>query len=193
MGRGSCRKSFDPRLEQIRVHAAAPGGQVREAARLELLAHGLRADHATRRRAVKAVQQPVREPDGDRKPGPQVLGELGVVRGREANLMPQAVASRRQSERTLGGDVQCLRVEIADAARDLGSRPQRQPDLRIGGAGDAAEVPGSHHAHFVPEAAEPLGGLRQSAHHAVGLRKPGVGHDHDSHACRRSHVCMTNV
>jgi len=44
---------------------------------------------------------------------------------------------------------------------------------------------------LMAESAEPCRGLSQRPHHPVGLRKPRVGNDHDSHAPSPSHAGMT--
>jgi len=190
---GQIQEVFGSRLEEIRIHAAPPGGQILEAALLQFVAQRLRAHHATHRSAVEPVQGPIGECDRNRKARPQVLRELGMVGGGESQPAPQAVAPRREAERPFGRDVQRLRGERFDALFQAFPRQQRQADLRISRARDAAKVPGRQHPDLVAEAAEPFGGLRQGAHDAVGLRKPGVGNDHDSHEHRQWHGCMTNT
>jgi hypothetical protein len=40
------------------------------------------------------------------------------------------------------------------------------------------------------EPAEPRGGVREGAHDAVGLRKPRIGDDHDSHAALEDGIAL---
>jgi len=186
-------KALGCRLEQFGVHAPAPCRQVPEAARFEVAAHRCRAHHAACGGAMKAVQCPVGESERNGKPRPKVLGKLGVVRGGEAQLPSQTVGARGESQRTLGRYVQGLRLEFGNFLPYPPSRQQGQANLRVGRAGDVAKILGRQHPDLVTEAAQPVSRLRQGTDDPVGLRKPGVRDDHDSHVGRRSHVCMTNV
>ena len=135
------------------------------------------------RGAVEPAQRPVGGPIGIGKRARRYCGKLRVVRGGEAHAATQAVAPRGEAERTLGRDVQRLRRECADGALRPGW--PGSSDSRISGYVGQATLRKSRGVsilHFVAEAAEPRGGLRQGAHDAVGLRKPRVGNDHDPHA-----------
>jgi hypothetical protein len=180
-------------FEQIGVDPPPPGGKVLKPAGRQFLAHRDGAHHATCRGPMETIQHPIRKAHRDREARPQVLGELGVVGRREAQPQLQAMAAGAESERTLGGDMQGLRIEFADFLAHQTGRQQREADFRIGRTGNAAKILGREHPHVVAEAAQPLTRLSQRSDHAVGLGKPGIGDDHDSHAWRRSHVCMTNV
>ena len=181
MGARQVEKAFRPRLEYVGVHTALPCCQILEAPRPQFVAQRLGTDHAAYRGAMEAMQGPIRKFDGNGEARAQVLGELGVVRGREPHLVPLAVAPRRQPQGSLSGNVQSLGRKFGNATAHDFSRQQRQPDFRVSGAGNAAKVLRREHADVMAEAAEPLSGLRQRTHHTVGLGKPGIGNDHDSH------------
>jgi len=98
---------------------------------------------------------------------------------------------RAHAQRAFGGDMQGLGRERQNVAGDFFVRKKRQANFRIGRAGDAAKILRRHHSDLVAEAAQPRGGLRQGADHTVGLRKPGIGDDHDSHDASQWHPRMT--
>jgi len=122
---GQTQEVLGSRLEEIRINAAPPGGQIVETALLQLVPQRLRADHATRRGAVEPVQGPIGECDGNRKARPQVLRELGMVGRGESQSAPQAIAPRREAERPFRRYVQGLRREIIDALFHEFPRQQR--------------------------------------------------------------------
>jgi len=112
---GQIQEFFGARLEEIRIHASPPGGQIPEAARLQLAPQRWRADHAPHRSAVEPVQGPIGKCDGNRKARAQILRELGMVGRGESQSPPHAIAPRREAERPFGGDVQRLWGEAFDA------------------------------------------------------------------------------
>jgi len=77
--------------------------------------------------------------------------------------------------------VQRLGREFGNASGYDFAGQQREPDFRVGGTGNTAKILRGEQADLMSEAAQPLGGLRERAHHTVGLWKPGIGYDHDSH------------
>ena len=187
-GTRQLEKVLAARAEQLGVDAALPVHQVAEAACAQHAAHGLRAHHAGVRRAVEPAQPRVGEPQRDRPARAQVLRELRVVGGGEAQAAPHTVAPRGQAERPLRGDVHCLGLELLEVVRKAAHRPQRHADLRVAGTGEGAKIARLGEPDLVPEASQPGGGLRQSVHDAVGLGKPGVGHDHDPHAAMHPYL-----
>jgi len=179
------------RLEHLGIDAAAPGRQVLEAMRREILAHRGGAHHAARGRAVEPAQRPVGSPERDGEARPQILRKLGVIRGRKGQAGLQAKAPGAQAQGSFGRDVHRLRRECRNVLFHLFVGQQRQVDFRVCRAGDAPKIAGGDHADFVAKTAQPRRGLRQGADHAVRLRKPRVGNDHDSHAGLESHCGMT--
>jgi len=175
-------KVLAARLENLGVHAALPVGQVVEAVRGELVAQRGGAHHAACCGTVEAAQNAVRSLDGNRKARAQVLRKLGVVGGGEAQSPAYAKTPRAQAQRTFGRDVQRLRRKLQNGALDLLERKQRQADFRVGRAGDAAKITRGQGFDLMAEATQPRNRLTQGAHHAVGLRAPGVRDDHDFHA-----------
>jgi len=178
-------------LEDPGIDAAPPGRQVAESARGKIAAYRGGAHHAACGRAVEPAQCPIGQADRDRKAGAHVLRKLSVIRARKAHAGLQAEAPGAQPQGAFGRNVQSLRRERENAAFHLGVRQQRQTDFRVRRTGDAVEIPGGEHPHLVTEAPEPCRGLREGADHAVGLGKPRVRNDHDSHTPRQSHPAMT--
>jgi len=179
------------RPEHLGIDAPAPGCQVLEAMRREILAHRGGAHHATYGRAVEPAQRAVGRPERDREARPQILGKLGVIGGREAYSGPQAKTSGAQAQGSFGRYMHSLRRKCRNMLFHPLVGEERQADFRVGRARDAAKIPGGDHADFMTEAAQPRRGLRQSADHTVRLGKPRVGNDHDSHAGPESHRGMT--
>jgi len=175
------QKLLVPGSEEIGIDAAPPDREICEAMGGEVGAHRGGAHHATFRGAVKPAQNGIGDFEGHRPSRPQVLRKLGVIRGGESHAAGDAKAPRTQPQRPFGGDVQSLRRELQNAPFDLSIRQQRQADFRVRGTGHAVKIRRRDQPHLVAETAQPRGGLRQCTHHAVRLRKPRVGHDHDSH------------
>ena len=169
------------RTEQIGIDAAPPGGQIGKSTAREFAPHRGRADHATNSTAVKPAQHPVAESDRNRVAGAQILRELGVEGSCEREFSRHAIAARGHPQRALGGDVHGLGQKLCKAGREFFGRAQREPDFRIGGARDAPELGRGEQIDVVTEASHRGCGGCQGADHAVGLRQPRIGHDHDPH------------
>jgi len=184
-------KTFRIRLEYLGVDAAAPSRQVLEAMRCKIMAHRGGAHHASLCRAMEPAQRAIRGTDRHREARAQVLRELRVIRGGKTHAMAQTEASRAEAERPLGRDVQGLRRVGQDAALQPAIRKDRQPNFRVCRAGNVVEVARIDDPHFVTKTTQPRHGLRQRTDHAVGLRKPRVGNDHDPHARLHWHRGMT--
>ena len=59
-------------------------------------------------------------------------------------------------------------------------REHRQPDLRVGRAGQGTEAVGAEHLDLMALGLQQLHDRLDGAHHAVDLRAPGVGDDGDA-------------
>ena len=190
-GARQLEKILQARPKFLGVHAALPMRQIAEPLRRQFLAHRSRAHHAAHGGAVKAAQRSVGDLHGNGESRPQILRKLRVIRGGEAYAPPQAKAPRAQSQRPLGGNMQRLGCEGENVFFDFFVREQRQPYFRIGRAGDATEILRRQHSDLVTKAPQPRRGLRQRADHTVGLRKPRIGDDHDSHEAPQWQARMT--
>jgi hypothetical protein len=169
-------------FEQMGVHTTAPICQILEAARRKFEAQRLRTHHAAHGGAVKPAQRPVGSAHRHRKPRAQILRELRVIRSRKAHSVTQTEPPGAKAERPFGCNVKRLRRKLKNAAFHSLVGQDRQTDFRVCRAADVVKVAGSNEPDFVPEPTKPCSRLSQSADHAVGLRKPRVGNDHDSHA-----------
>ena len=89
--------------------------------------------------------------------------------------------ARAPAQGTLGGDVYGIRSEGLDQAPHSARQRQRQPDFRVGRAGDSAKSIRAKHLHFVAHALQPLPGGGQRPHHAIQLRQPSVADDQNAH------------
>lgn len=69
--------------------------------------------------------------------------------------------------------------EIVDQPFKAAARQDRQPDLVIGGQGDAEAPLRARKAHLVAACFQLAAQHLQCPHHAVDLGRPGVGHDED--------------
>src|SRR5438132_13032108 len=76
----------------------------------------------------------------------------------------------------------CVRAEGLELARDVRARPERQADLRIARAGEAAKALRGDDAHHVAERGQGFGRALECRHDAVGLRRPGIACERDPHA-----------
>jgi len=178
-------------LEYVGIHAAAPTGQVVEALRGQIPAHRGGAHHAAHGGAVKPAQRAVRGLERDWEPCAQILGKLRVIGGGEADTPADAETPRAQAQRAFGCDVQRLRREAQDALFHFSIGQDREADFRIGWTGDAVKIARLNDSDLMTETPEPCGGMRERADDAVGLRKPCIGDNHDSHAPSPSHDAMT--
>ncbi len=111
--------------------------------------------------------------------GMDIFGEAGVEGGGEGDAMLAADAARRQAQRSFGGDMHRIGGEFLDLA---GQRPlleEGQPDFRIGRHGKGAPAQRRDHAHGMTQRGQVFGQCLQGAHHAIDLRRPGIGDDQD--------------
>jgi hypothetical protein len=145
------------------------------------------AHHAAVCSGVEPAQRGVGERQRYRPARAQVLRELGVIRGSEAQSATHAVLASGEAERPLRRNVHGLRAECIESLRHLSHRRDRNADFRVTGARKSAKGARLHEPDHVSEAPEAGRGMRERVHDAIGLRVPGVAHDHDSHArCARS-------
>src|SRR5215510_5505929 len=79
-----------------------------------------------------------------------VFRKARVIRRSEGQPAPKREATRREAQRTLGGDVQSVRIEELNAPRDLRAREERKANVGISGAGQRAEVAGREQLDLVP-------------------------------------------
>ncbi len=91
------------------------------------------------------------------------------------------MAPRHPAERTFGGDVHGVGLHRTEAPRDAAEARQRQPDLRIGRAGERVELVRRQHRHLDAERRQLDGEPLVRAHDAVDLRVPSVGRNEDAH------------
>lgn len=175
------QKSLIAGSEQLRVHATMPVREIPETARRELVAHRLRAHHATLGGAVKPEERQIGRPHGDRVARAQILRKLRVIRRREAQAMRHAIAPGRETQRSLGRNMQCFRLERRDARGHLPIREDGDADFGIRGTRESAEFLRGHVSHLVTEPTEPFTCLPQRLDDPVGLGEPRVRHDHDPH------------
>ena len=93
-----------------------------------------------------------------------------------------AVRARRQPERALGGDVQCIGPQRIEPTREFGTRPPRELDLAIAGARETAERRWLDHRDLMAALSEPIDQLGQRGDDAVDLRMPRIGDQRQLHA-----------
>ncbi len=106
-----------------------------------------------------------------------IFGKAGVEGGGEGDAMLEADAPRCQPQRTFGGDMHRIGREFLDLARQRVALEQGQPDFRIGRQRKGTPAKRSDVAHGMAEARQILAQRLQGAHHAIHLRRPGVGDD----------------
>ncbi len=164
-------------LEQGQVHPARPGPQIAKAARRQIVAQRLRRHHRALRRAMEAAHPGVDRAKRKSRPRVEVFGEAGMERRGEGEAGPPGPASRRHAERAFRRDVQRVRTERLDQADHPPARQQRERDVAVGRTRDGAEPVRPDHLHHVAHGAQFSHHGGQRAHHAVGLRQPGVGDD----------------
>ncbi len=75
--------------------------------------------------------------------------------------------ARRPAQRAFGRDVQRIGGVVVDQLADRAARRERQPDLRIGGAGQRAEALGRDHHHVMAQRLQLAARFGQRAHDAV--------------------------
>ena len=167
--------------EQLGVDAARPIRDVREAARLQVLAHRPGRHHDALRRPVEPAHPGVAQSERKGQAGADVFGKAAVIGGREGQPPAQALAPRGDAERTFRRDVDALRPERGQPRGDPPARPQGEADLRIGRAGDAWELVRRDDLDAVALRLALLLDALQGAHHAVDLGRRGVGHQKDAH------------
>ena len=83
-----------------------------------------------------------------------------------------------------GGDMDRLGLEGAQAFADLFFGAQRQPDFRIGRAGNGLELAGLDDLDLMAHGAAFRDGPGQGADNAVDLGLPGVSGQNDAHMGR---------
>jgi len=113
------------RLEFFRVHAALPARQILEAVRRKIRAHRSGAYHATHGGSMETPQHSVRYVQRYGESRPQVLRKLRVIRGGEADSALDAEAPCAEAQGAFGRDMQRLRRECENVARDFLVRKQR--------------------------------------------------------------------
>jgi hypothetical protein len=110
-----------------------------------------------------------------------VFREARVIGGGEREIVAQREAARCQAQRTFGGDVQDVRIELPDHAIHPALRKQREAYLGIRGTGQRAEVERCEEPHLVFHRRQLAGGGLECADHAVDLRLPGIRDDEYLH------------
>ena len=130
---------------------------------------------------MKATQPGITPGQRHRHSGAQILGKLRVVRGGVGPAMLQAVAARRHAQRTFGGDMHIVRPKrLQFSIKQLGWAPG-QTNFRIRWAGETAEHARLNDAHFMTLRNQHGARGIERAHHAIGLRMPGIRDDANSH------------
>jgi AAA family ATP:ADP antiporter len=170
----------------LRVDATRPQPHVRESIGDEILDHHLGRRHDGPRWPMESPQPCIAPRQRQPEPGVHVFREARVIGRGERKVVVQREAPRRHAERTFGGDVQHVRVELANGSVHPGLREQRKPDLWIGRARQRAEFQRREEAHFVAHRGELAGGGLERANHAVDLRLPGVCDEENSQKHLRS-------
>ncbi|EWS58332.1 hypothetical protein Y694_03786 [Methylibium sp. T29-B] len=168
--------------EQAQVDAARPPARVPEAAGAQVVHDGRRGRQRAQPGVVEAPQQRIAPGRGQARARVHVLGKAAVVRSGERPAARAGHRARQPAQRPLGGDMQAVGREGIDAPRDAAARGQRQLDLGVAGAGHAAKALRRQQLHLVPELLQLAARHLQRADHAVDLRFPGVGDDHQLHA-----------
>ena len=141
---------------------------------------GLGRHHHRRGGRVEAAQPaPHQRFRHERKAGMDIFGEAGVEGGGEGDAVPDADPARRHAQASLGGDMHRVGGEGLDLARQGPGGKQRQADFGIGRHGKGAPPERRDHFNRMAQGGEVLGGDLDGAHHAIDLRRPGVGDDQD--------------
>jgi len=161
-------------------------GRIAEAARLQFLLQRRCRHHQGGRLGVEAAQE--RIAPGERNAGSrvQIFGEARMKRCREGNLLAHAEAARGKAERAFGRDVDRVRIRLADHPGDPGARKKRQPDFLVGRQRHRAKHVGRDEGHVMAHRAQVLRQLLERAHHAVDLRRGGIGHDDHTQGLRKA-------
>ena len=102
------------------------------------------------------------------------------------NGRPVRKACRRAAspQRTFRRDVDRVGRERLDVPSDLVVGKEREPDFRIGRAGNGAEAVGRDRRHRMPHPLEFANGVVHRHDHAVDLRRPRVADDQDPERAR---------
>ncbi len=168
------------RTEHTMVDPSRPTHHIGKAPRLEVADDRRGGCHDCRRGRVKAPQQLVHPRRRDRRARRDIFGEARVICGGKAPAAIERDTTRRPAEWTLGADVQGIGPEGVDQARHRALGAQGEADVRVGRAGQRAEILRGEEPHRMPEPLEFGGGVLQGLHHTVDLRKPGVGDNQDA-------------
>jgi len=179
-------KADVPGPEKLGVDAAGPRHQALKAFASQLFGKRGGGDEGAGCAAVKPALHGIAEGERHGQPGGDVFRKAGVVAGGEGPLAGDAIAARHQPYRAFRGDMDEVRRDLLDQARDLPRPGHGQADLRIGWARDGAEILRRQETDFL---AAPRHLARQAligADDAVDLGMPRIGGDKHLHQAAAS-------
>ena len=132
---------------------------------------------------MKAAQQAPHEAaySRNREPCFNVFGKARVKAGSERQAAAEAGAPRGPAKRAFGGNVNGLRLDRIYLAANRRCAYQAELDFRIGRNGPGPVALRSNVANVVATLAEFAANGLERPDHAIDLRRPGIGHDQDSH------------
>ncbi len=168
-------------MEDVEIDAARPQHDVREVVFFEVAFDHRRGRHHRERRLVEPVQELVGCGNRNAEARLHILRKARVIRRGERQLVLDRVCAGGHAERAFSGDVQRIRRERADALAQLALREQRQANLRIGRARNRLEFERRQQVDAVAQRGQLARGVFQRAYHAIDLRFPCIGDDHDLH------------
>ncbi len=108
-----------------------------------------------------------------------IIGIAGVEGRRERNFPAHTHAPRRKPKRALGCNVDGIRPETVDHARNCILGKKGEADFGIAGQRDRAESIRRDDFHHMSHRLQRADGSLQRAHHAIDLRGPGICDDQD--------------
>jgi hypothetical protein len=109
-----------------------------------------------------------------------------MERGGEGPAAPARQFLGGDAERPFRGDMQRIRTERLDHARQAAARQNRQPDIGIGGARQGTKPVRPDDFGDDAEGRQLIDQLVQGADHAVHLRAPRIRNDQDARLRREA-------